>query len=126
MGFPFMMWGGGDGSSEVARGGTASEAGTAGVAGAAGAAGAMGGPRREQGLSEEEQIYGPQPTSREGDYPSGMPRGPPGQASDGWAEEPGFYPDQDEVMHDPWGGQSDDGGLFGGGGDGGDWGDWGS
>lgn len=125
MGFPFMFWGGGDGSSDVARGGTASEAGT--MAGAAGAAGAMGGVRGDRGLSEEEQIYGPQPTRERGEDSGDLPRGPPPQAGDGWSEEPGFYPDQDEVMEDPWADQQPDEGWFGGGGGGGggDWGDWG-
>ena len=134
MGFPFIFWGGGDGSSDVARGGTASEAGTAGVAGAAGAAGAMGGQRP---LSEDEQIYGPQPgqtpsqpgqSGEAGQFPPG-----PGVEGQGWEQE-GWAPDGEEVMEDPWGEEQDDGGMFGGmfgggdagggGGDGGSWGDW--
>jgi hypothetical protein len=109
----------------MTRGGQASEAGTAGAAGAAGAAGTMGaGQYPEAGgreLSEDEQIYGPQPTQPP---PPDLPRDVPG--AQGWEGEETWYPDDDEVMEDPWADQGGDGGLFGGGGggDGGSWGDW--
>ena len=120
MGFPFLFWGGGDGSSEMIRGGQQQpDAGAAG-AGAAGAAGMAGGDELGRGLSEEEQIYGHQPGQ------SGSSQSP---QSDAWGEvEQGWRPDGDQVMEDPWQDEGSQGGWFGGdgggGGDGGSWGDW--
>lgn len=136
-----MMWGGGDGSTDInnGRGDTRPSAGEAtagagmeGVAGAAGA-GAMGG----RSTSDDEQIYGG--ASGSGSGASDLPRQPPGGSNEdlegleGYREDEGWVGEgQDEVMEDPWeppqGG--DDSGWFGGGGggggDGGSWGEWGS
>lgn len=137
-----MMWGGGDGSTDINNGrgdGTPSAGdmpggpGLGGAAGAAGAAGAFGG----RGGSEDEQIYGgrqdPSPdVPRGAEDGLGMRRRDDGQGMEGYTEDEGWVGDADEeVMQDPWGqqGGGDDSGWFGGGGGGGDgggWGDWGS
>jgi len=129
MGFPFMMWGGGDGSSDVARRGEASEPGAMGSAGAMGAAGAMG--QGGRGMSEEEQIYGPRPDQpTPGQYGDTDPVDRDGRQQ-GWDNEE-FAPDGEEVMEDPWSEEPSEGGMFGGffdgsgggGGGGSDFGDW--
>lgn len=140
-----MMWGGGDGSSDVnhGRGGDnippgeiPGGPGIGGMAGAAGA-GAIGG----RGMSENEEIYGQPSNSSDSDLPR-RPAGEDvdvqqgtgrydddGQGLEGFNEDQGWIGEQgEEVMQDPWGPSAggDDSGWFGGGGGdgGGDWGDW--
>lgn len=112
-----MMWGGGDGSSDVR--GTAGQAGDTGAIGAAGAAGPAG-----AGLSEDGQIYGPQP----GETDAPPPRTFEGRESgDGQGAGPGTF-GQEEVMEDQWAEENPESGWFEGneGADGGGgWGDWG-
>jgi hypothetical protein len=120
MGFPFMMWGGGGGSEMTSNGQTQGNdlpAGSAAGAAAGAGAGALG----QEGLSEDEQIYGRQPETgiREEDKPEYDQGG-----DAGWVEN-------EEIMQDPWGrGDGQEGGLFGGSGGasgdtGGSWGDFG-
>ncbi|WVQ66057.1 uncharacterized protein L199_004235 [Kwoniella botswanensis] len=121
MGFPFVFWGGGDGGVEATQGRSSDVQPSDGAAAGA-AAGAAG-----VGMSEDEQIYGRQPSQESSDDPDRYP--PSAEGMEGYDEESGWG--DDEVMQDPWSQQqSDDGGWFGGsggGGDGGgDWGDWGS
>lgn len=134
MGFPFIFWGGGDGSSDVNTGrGTGAPpaevpGGAAGAAGAVGAgAGALG------GASEDEQIYGQQsapqqPGSAYPEIPDERYGEQSGSGMEGYPEDPGWTEDGEEVMQDPWGQEGgDDSGWYGGGGgggDGGSWGDW--
>ena len=128
MGFPLWFWGRGDGSAEAQRGGTASDDAASGAMGGA-AAGAAGGVMEGNGngdLTEDEQIYGRQSAQPDQQTQPGTPGDEFGQdLGDGYGED--WNPDGDEVMEDPWGGDGDGGGLFGGGGGGGggDWGDWG-
>ncbi|WRT69687.1 uncharacterized protein IL334_006677 [Kwoniella shivajii] len=122
MGFPFMFWGGGDGGMEASRGrpSDVEPAGGAATGAAAGAAGAN--------MSEDEQIYGRQPSEQGSQDLDQYP--PSAEGMEGLDEEQGWG--ENEVMQDPWSEQqNDDSGWFGsddggGGGGGGDWGDWGS
>ena len=99
-----MIWGGGDGSSDVNTG--RGEAGADAAGAGMGAAGAAGMGQMGQGMSEDEEIYGRQPDQ-------------PGRAPATYTDAEGEEKEQwgDEVMQDPWS-------EAGGGGDG-DWGDWG-
>ncbi|KAK8849684.1 hypothetical protein IAR55_005019 [Kwoniella newhampshirensis] len=123
MGFPFVFWGGGGGTEAQAGSRPTDVQPSDGGAAAGAAAGAAG-----AGMTEDEQIYGRQPSqSAENALPENYDASPEGL--EGYEEEPGWG--EDEVMQDPWSQQgSDDGGWFGGsgggGGGGGDWGDWGS
>ena len=127
MGFPFLMWGGGDGSSDIHRG-ASGEAGAAGAGAAVGAASGSLDGQNERNLSEEEQIYGPQA----GQAPRNPAEDPSpydnveDPASRGYEDD--WVPENEETMDDPWADEPQEGGMFGGGGGGGgdigDWGDW--
>jgi hypothetical protein len=116
MGFPFMMWGGGDGSSDINRNG-----GQAGGVQTGTAVGTGAGILEENGLSHDERLDAPEG----GDYQDYR------EPSDeyGQGDDPGLVEGED-VMQDPWGKSEGQEGLFGGsasgdaGGDWGDWGDW--
>lgn len=132
-GFPFMMWGMGDGSSDVAQGqrpaGPGEQADTVGggAAAAAGVAGSASG--REAG---DEEMYGSDSSPRPATG-TGTETGDDAARGRGYNEELGWGQDgweNDQVMDDPWEqdqgqGQSSDDGWFGGGGGGGDFGDFG-
>ena len=118
-----MMWGGGDGSSDMQRG-ASSEAGVAGAGAAVGAAsGGLDG-ADDRTLSEEEQIYGPQAgQASRNPAEDTSPYGDGDLPSKGYDDD--LVPENEEVMDDPWADEPQDGGIFGGGGgDMGDWGDW--
>ncbi|WWC92792.1 uncharacterized protein L201_007751 [Kwoniella dendrophila CBS 6074] len=120
MGFPFMFWGGGDGGMEASRGRPSDVQPTDGGAAAGAAAGAAG-----AGMTEDEQIYGRQPSQAGRQDPEQYP--PSDEGMEGYQEEQGWG--ENEVMQDPWSQQQNDGGWFGGDGSGGgggdgDWGDW--
>ncbi|ORY34718.1 Scramblase-domain-containing protein [Naematelia encephala] len=122
MGFPFFMWGGGDGSSDVNSGRGNPEGGAAAGAGVGAASAGL-----DRPLTEDEQVYGPQPTRSSEDVPAygdEYPEPPPKEGMEGYDED--FDDDAEEIMDDPWEStDGDDSGWFGGGGGGGDWGDWG-
>ncbi|WVQ79166.1 hypothetical protein IAT38_001262 [Cryptococcus sp. DSM 104549] len=132
MGFPFIFMGGGGGGSDAQQGGRPTDVhGSDGGAAAGAAAGAAGAGIGSGGnMSEDELIYGRQP-SRPGEDAQ-MPQDDEGgfgspEGMEGYGEEPGW--DNDEVLQDPWANQGGGGGGWfggsgGGGGDGGDWGDW--
>ena len=135
-----MMWGGGDGSSDVTRGSAPSSGpidsmpGGAGAAGAIGAAGAMG---RGNTEASNEGSAGPdvplpppgmgnagEEAARGGEYGEELGRG-----QDGWEHDTNTL-NGEEVMDDPFEPDADsDDGFFGdwggGGGGGGGGGDWG-
>lgn len=140
MGFPFMIWGGGDGSSDVNTGrGTGDVGASSGDIGgaAAGAAGAAAAGQYGQDrlpADEDEYIYGPQPG---GDAPPPRPYDQQGWDARSGAKDVAEAPygstptDQspwweqatsgEDVLEDPWAEeQAGDGdGWFEGGGD--DW-----
>ncbi|KAL7425159.1 hypothetical protein Q5752_000847 [Cryptotrichosporon argae] len=134
LGFPFFMWGGGDGSSDVRHGGGSAGGDVAGGA-AAGAAGAAGAGAAGRTMSEDEQIYGRQPHDDDGATPPGaLPQdGGWGERDVGgagaeagwdegvWGEDAGEAQQgwNDDALRDPWGAQEEQGG---GGWDLGDWG----
>ena len=78
-------------------------------------------------MSEDEQIYGRQPTGTDGQAMQGGPLDPRGEyeGPDG-LDEQGWDVGNEEVMQDPWGRDAEDSGWFGGGDGGSDWGggDW--
>jgi len=130
-----MMWGMGDGSSDVAHGRHAGQAAEqdAGIGGAA-AAGAVGAGASTGGMGGREatdaEMYGPDSNTPSSEsHPAPAPSGDDAVRGRGYNEELGWGQDaweNEEVMEDPWTqDQGDDDGFFGGGGGGGDFGDFG-
>lgn len=120
-----MMWGMGDGSSDVARGQRppSDQSDVAGGA-AAGAAGTMG----RSGEASDAEIYGSNADSpREPNIPAEGEEAVRGRGYNeemGWGQD-GWENDNEEVMEDMWEEKpgSDDGWFGGGGGGSSDWGD---
>lgn len=141
MGFPFMIWGGGDGSSDVNTGRGAGDVGASSgdvggaAAGAAGAAAAGQYGQDRLPADEDEYIYGPQPGQ---DAPPPRPydqRGWDAQSGHDDARESTYEPTSleespwweqantpEDVLEDPWAEEQGSGGdSWFDGGDGGDW-----
>lgn len=133
-----MMWGMGDGSSDVTHGQRPAGEQGEGIAGGAAAGAAAGMEGRE---ATDQEMYGhpPSTSAGAGGYPAPGPDGGVGATGEvgdeairgrGYNEELGWGQDgwekEEEVMDDPWQQDQGDDGFFGGGGGGGggDWGDW--
>ncbi|KAL1405068.1 hypothetical protein Q8F55_008691 [Vanrija albida] len=135
LGFPFILFGGGDSSDARSGGGTPAPADGGAATGAAAGAAAGAASEIPAGMSEDEYIYGRGAGTGAQQSQQGQqapPQGPPSDAGGQYGQYGDYQPGEyDQPMEDPWAEQQNEG-LFGGGGDSdggsswGDWGDWGS